>query len=81
MTGLERRKSDNYSLAVCGPYDVTRGQFERCAALAMTEGRNTTGNLLLCADGCRRSDRAPLTAEEVWDYARRIREACGEVGR
>lgn len=49
MAGLERRKSDNYSLAVCGPYDVTRGQFERCAALAMTEGRNTTGNLLFPA--------------------------------
>lgn len=42
--------------------------------------RAMADELDMCADGCRRSDRAPLTAEEVWECARRLREACGEGG-
>lgn len=48
---------------------------DRDALLALAD------ELDMCADGCRRSDRAPLTAEEVWECARRIREACGEGER
>ena len=51
------------------------GGIDRDALLAQAD------ELDMCADGCRRSDRASLTAEEVWECARRIREACGEVGR
>ena len=32
-------------------------------------------------DGCRGHDRVPLSADDVWAYARRIRELCREVIR